>query len=57
MDGPNTQEIAAVELTPPAPAESALFETVTPDAYTAILTGADGGSGVALLEVYHVQLP
>lgn len=57
MDGPNTAAIASVGLTPEAPTESALLEEVGPGAYTVIVTGADGGVGVALLEIYNVQLP
>lgn len=57
MDGPDTEAIASVGLTPPAQAESALLEDFIPGSYTVIITGADGGVGVALLEIYNVQLP
>ena len=34
-----------------------LLETLPPGAYTAIASGADGGSGVVLIEVYDLSTP
>lgn len=36
-------------------ADAAIIATLSPGAYTVQLTGADGGSGVALIEVYEVR--
>ena len=38
----------------PNDAESAIFATLTPDAYTAIVRGKNATTGVALVEVYNV---
>ena len=34
--------------------ESAIFDTLVPGAYTAILQGADGSTGVGLVEAYNI---
>ncbi len=50
-------EIASILATALAPAderEAAVVLEATPGAYTAVVHGADGGSGVALLEVYRL---
>jgi plastocyanin len=48
-------EIEATKLQPGNDLESAIFETLAPGAYTAIVTGKNGLTGVALVEVYRVQ--
>jgi len=48
-------EITATQLAPPADAEAAILATLQPGAYTAIQTGAGGGTGVGLIEVYDVD--
>ena len=48
-------EIAATQLAPPADAEAAILATLRPGAYTAIQTGAGGGTGVGLIEVYGCE--
>jgi hypothetical protein len=51
-------DLAAIEATglqPSEDAESALLASVTPALYTAIVSGADDGTGVALVEVYNVK--
>jgi hypothetical protein len=35
--------------------DSALLVTLPPGAYTTEISGADGGTGIALVEVYQVQ--
>lgn len=47
-------EIEATGLQPQNDLESALFETLAPGAYTAIVAGKDGLTGVALVEVYRL---
>ncbi len=56
MDAPNEQEIMAI-LPPTDPAESAILITLSPDNYTAIVSGKNGTSGVALVEVYQIDHP
>ena len=48
-------EITATQLAPPADAEAAILATLRPGAYTAIQTGAGGGTGVGLIEVYDLD--
>ena len=47
-------EIEATGLAPQDDLESAVLVTVATDAYTAIVVGKDGGTGVALVEVYRL---
>ncbi len=46
--------IEAAGLSPDNPLESAIECTLAPGGYTAIVTGRDGGTGVALVEVYKL---
>jgi hypothetical protein len=48
-------EITALDLNPDHGEESALLVTLPPGAYTAIVAGKDGGTGVGLVEVYNVK--
>ena len=47
-------EIQAAGLAPGDPREAALIRVLPPGAYTAIVRGANGGTGVALVEVYDL---
>ena len=47
--------IRATTIAPTDPAESAILADLTPGAYTAIVRGADGGTGVGLAEVYDLN--
>jgi len=46
-------EIEATDLQPTNDLESAIFETLAPGAYTAIVAGKDDLTGVGLVEVYR----
>ena len=48
------QAIAATSLPPSNDLESAILATLAPGSYTAIVRGNNGGSGVALVEVYDL---
>ena len=48
-------EIEASGLAPKNEAESALIANLSPGNYTGIVSGKAGNTGVALVEVYHVQ--
>ncbi len=50
-------EIAATGIAPQDPLESAILATVPGTAHTAIVAGKDGGTGVALVEVYKITQP
>lgn len=47
-------EVGASPLTDPASKDAALLVTLPPGAYTAIVSGVNGASGVALAEVYEL---
>lgn len=48
----NAAAIQATGLTPVSPLESAILITLPPGAYTAIVSGANGGTGVGIIEVF-----
>jgi hypothetical protein len=48
-------EITATGLAPSNNKDSAILATLPPGAYTAIVAGKDGGTGIALVEVYQIQ--
>ena len=49
------QEIIATGLAPSNDNESAIVMTLDPGSYTAIVRGANGGTGIALVEVYDLD--
>jgi hypothetical protein len=49
--------ITAVGLEPPSPLDAAIFATLPPGIYTALLAGRDGGTGVGVVEVYDLGAP
>jgi uncharacterized protein GlcG (DUF336 family) len=48
-------DLAASNLAPPDPQESALMVWLTPGAYTAIVRGNNNATGIGLLEAYSIQ--
>lgn len=52
---PLPPDVVASGLTPENPAESLVAMTLEPGHYTAILRGANGGTGVALCELYDTE--
>jgi hypothetical protein len=48
-------EVEAAGLAPADNRESALFRSLSPGAYTAIVAGENGTTGVGLIEAYNVQ--
>ena len=49
-------EIAATGLAPKNDLEPAIIATLNPGAYTAILSGTNGGTGTGILEIYDLDL-
>jgi K319-like protein len=47
--------IAGAGLAPSSDLESAILADLTPGNYTAVVTGVNGASGIALVEAYHLQ--
>src|SRR6266566_513943 len=56
MDAPNEQEIINSGRAPSNNLESAILMSLAPGAYTAIVRGVNAGTGVALVEVYDLDL-
>ena len=52
---PQAAQITAVGLAPPNPAESAIYGSGAAGAYTAVVSGKGGATGVALLEIYNLS--
>ena len=53
----NAATIQSSGFAPSDPLESAIYTTLNPGAYTAIVTGAGGGTGVSIIEVFEVDVP
>jgi hypothetical protein len=47
--------IASAALAPSSDLESAILADLAPGNYTAVVTGVNGASGIALVEAYHLQ--
>ena len=54
-DAAQAAEITAAGMAPQNDSESALVTTLPPGQYTAIVAGKNGGTGVAVAEVYHLR--
>lgn len=52
--GPDAALIQKENLAPTSPAESAVQATLNPGSYTAVVRGANNGTGVGLVEVYDL---
>jgi hypothetical protein len=57
QSAPNAGQIQASGFAPNHPLEPAIMMTLPPGAYTAIVQGANGGTGVALVGVFEVDHP
>lgn len=55
MDGSGMQQISDDQLAPSDPKEAALFEILPAGMYTAVLSGVNSTTGVALVEVYNID--
>jgi len=53
----NAAQLSASGFAPSDARESAILVTLDPGAYTAIVSGAGGGTGVAIVEVFEVDRP
>lgn len=50
-------QITAAGIAPTSELEAAIAATLAPGAYTAIVAGRNGTSGVGLMEIYNLQSP
>jgi hypothetical protein len=55
QQSPEAAQIAAAGFAPSDRGEAAILMTLPPGAYTALLSGVDGGTGAGLVEVYGVS--
>ena len=51
----NAADIVATTIPPTDPKEAAVLIRLEPGYYTTVVTGADGGTGIALVEVYEID--
>jgi hypothetical protein len=51
--GPNAAQIQGAGLAPANAREPAIMATLPPGAYTAILSGVNGGTGVGIVAIYR----
>jgi hypothetical protein len=54
-DSVSAAQLTARGLAPQNPLESGIFASLPAGAFTAILAGKNGGSGIGLIEIYNVQ--
>jgi hypothetical protein len=52
----NAADIVATTIPPTDPKEAAILIRLEPGYYTTVVSGADGGTGIALVEVYEINL-
>ena len=57
MSAPNAAMIQTLGLAPPNARESSILATLDPGAYTAIVSGVGGATGVGIVEVFEVDNP
>lgn len=55
QSAPNASDITATTIPPTNSKESAILIRLEPGTYTTVVTGADGGTGIALVEVYEMD--
>jgi hypothetical protein len=51
----NSDDIIATTIPPVSPSESSILVRLEPGAYSAIVTGANDSTGIALIEVYEIN--
>lgn len=51
----NSDDIISTSIPPLNPSESSVLVRLEPGAYTAVVSGANGGTGIALIEVYEIE--
>src|SRR5436190_1421826 len=54
-DAPNAQQIINTTIPPQNDLEPAILMNLTPGAYTTIVRGANGGTGIAVVEAYDLD--
>ena len=54
-DPASAAQLIALGLAPQEPAESGIYASLPPGAFTAVLAGKNSGTGIGLVEIYNVQ--
>jgi hypothetical protein len=54
-DPVSASQLTALGLAPQDPAESGIYASLPPGAFTAVLAGKNGGTGIGLVEIYNVH--
>lgn len=54
QSSPDAAAIQATTIPPSNPKESAILRTLPPGAYTAVMRGVNGGTGIGLVEIYNL---
>ena len=54
-DPAQAAQLSAHGLAPSNPNESGIFASLPPGAFTAILAGNNGGTGIGLVEIYNLN--
>jgi hypothetical protein len=54
-DSVTAAQLTALGLAPSNPAESGIIQSLPPGAFTAILAGKNGGTGIGLVEIYNMH--
>jgi hypothetical protein len=54
-DPASASQLTALGLAPQEPAESGIYASLPPGAFTAVLAGTNSGTGIGLVEIYNVQ--
>jgi hypothetical protein len=54
-DSVSASQLTALGLAPQDPGESGIYTSLSPGAFTAILAGINGGTGIGLVEIYNVH--
>ena len=55
QSAPNAAELTATALAPQNPNEAAILIRLEPGSYTNVVSGADNGTGIALVEIYEID--
>ena len=55
QDESNSDDIIATTIPPQNPSEASILVRLEPGAYTAVVTGANDSTGIALIEVYEID--
>src|SRR5438093_3793891 len=54
-DAVSAAQLTALGLAPQTAAESGIYRSLPPGAFTVILAGKNSGTGIGLVEIYNVQ--